>query len=63
MQKFWWHHVTSLDSSISINLFASTPLEFLRHGLVRELREWLHLVAVRCGCVTDCVCHHSKKCK
>ena len=51
--KFWYHHVTSLSPTISVNLFFSTAREFAAHGLVRHAREVLHAVGLlgRGNCV------------
>lgn len=55
MPKFWYHHVTSLSATVSVNMFFSTPRDFLRHGLLRTGREILHAVGLLGR--GNCVCH------
>jgi hypothetical protein len=55
LPKFWFHHVTSLSTTISVNLFFSTPRDFLQHGLVRTGKEVLHAVGLLGR--GNCVCH------
>lgn len=51
----WWHHVRSLEASLSVNYFASTPWEVLRDGTVRLFYWILHNVGLyKPG---NCVCH------
>jgi len=51
----WVHQVRSPEASVSVNVFASTPLEAITHGLVRGLAQWLHGIGIyRWG---HCVCH------
>lgn len=55
LPKFWFHHATSLGTTVSVNLFFSTPRDFLRHGLLRTGKEVLHAVGlIGRG---NCVCH------
>uniref|UniRef100_A0A7S2RL38 JmjC domain-containing protein n=1 Tax=Mucochytrium quahogii TaxID=96639 RepID=A0A7S2RL38_9STRA len=54
----WWHGVRNLDASISINAFASTPLETVRYGSFRLLYWVLHNLGLyKYG---NCVCHASR---
>ena len=53
--KFWYHHVTSLSTTVSVNLFFSTPRDFMTHGLARTGKEVLHAVGLLGR--GHCVCH------
>lgn len=55
LPKFWYHHVTSLSATVSVNLFFSTPRDFVQHGLLRTGREILHAVGLLGR--GNCVCH------
>eukprot|EP00164_Ancoracysta_twista_P007385 GFYU01010473.1.p1 GENE.GFYU01010473.1~~GFYU01010473.1.p1 ORF type:complete len:446 (-),score=56.51 GFYU01010473.1:159-1496(-) len=55
LPKNWYHHVTSLSESISINYFVSTPWELVTEGSWRVVRHLLHKVGLLP--TRRCVCH------
>ena len=55
--RFWYHHVRCLTPCVSINYFASTPLEFLRERCASGVRHALHLMGLVGN--GNCVCHDS----
>ena len=52
--RFWYHSVSSLSTSVSVNVFLSTPLALLRWGPRRALLGALHALG---AWRDDCVCH------
>eukprot|EP00927_Polykrikos_kofoidii_P016507 TRINITY_DN17474_c5_g1_i1.p1 TRINITY_DN17474_c5_g1~~TRINITY_DN17474_c5_g1_i1.p1 ORF type:complete len:370 (+),score=36.08 TRINITY_DN17474_c5_g1_i1:50-1159(+) len=54
----WWHTVRSLDTTLSINMFASSPWELVRYGSIRLFFWILHVLGLyKRG---NCVCHANR---
>ena len=55
----WYHQVMTERFSISVNHFASDPVEYARFGLARDARQVIHNVWVRVfgSASANCVCH------
>lgn len=50
----WYHHVRCLTPCVSVNYFGSRPLEMLREGSRRGMRQVLHRVGLLGK--NNCVC-------
>ena len=54
----WFHHVTSLSPSVSLNIFASTTWQWVWRGAPRALLQGLHDLGLYKP--SHCVCHDAE---